>query len=64
MSQHLRVLEHAGLVVHTKAGTRRLYELDASGVRTLRDWVGGFWDEALAGFKAAAEASSRQGGSQ
>jgi DNA-binding transcriptional ArsR family regulator len=64
VSQHLRVLEHAGLVVHTKAGTRHLYELDASGVRTLRDWVGGFWDEALAGFKAAAEASSRQGGSQ
>ena len=62
VSQHLRVLENAGLVVHTKAGTRHLYELDASGVRVLRDWVEGFWDEALARFKSAAEASSRQGG--
>jgi hypothetical protein len=31
-------------------------------VRALRDWVDGFWDEALARFKAAADASSRQGG--
>jgi predicted ArsR family transcriptional regulator len=62
VSQHLRVLEHTGLVVHTKVGTRHLYELDASGVRTLRNWVDGFWNEALARFKTAAEASSRQGG--
>jgi DNA-binding transcriptional ArsR family regulator len=55
VSQHLRVLEEAGLVVHTKHGTRHLYELDAAGVRLLRDWVEGFWDEALARFKAAAE---------
>ena len=55
VSQHLRVLEDAGLVVHTKHGTRRLYELDATGVVTLRDWVDGFWDEALVRFKAAAE---------
>ena len=62
VSQHLRVLEDAGLVVHTKAGTKHLYELDASGVGTLRDWVDGFWTEALVRFKAAAEASTRQGG--
>jgi DNA-binding transcriptional ArsR family regulator len=62
VSQHLRVLEDAGLVGHRKAGTRHIYELDAAGVRALRDWVDGFWDEALARFKAAADASSRQGG--
>jgi DNA-binding transcriptional ArsR family regulator len=55
VSQHLRVLEEAGLVVHEKQGTRHLYELDSSGVRALRDWVDGFWDEALARFRAAAE---------
>ncbi|MGH3078945.1 MAG: ArsR/SmtB family transcription factor [Gaiellaceae bacterium] len=55
VSQHLRVLTDAGLVVHTKHGTRHLYELDASGVGALREWVDGFWDEALARFKAAAE---------
>ncbi|MDH4102308.1 MAG: metalloregulator ArsR/SmtB family transcription factor [Thermoleophilia bacterium] len=55
VSQHLRVLEGACLVTHRREGTRHLYELDRSGVATLRDWVDGFWDEALARFKAAAE---------
>lgn len=55
VSQHLRVLQDAGLVVHTREGTRRLYELDRRGVEELRTWVDGFWNEALARFKAAAD---------
>lgn len=55
VSQHLRVLEEVGLARHTKHGTRHLYELDSAGVGVLRDWVDGFWDEALARFRAAAE---------
>ncbi len=55
VSQHLRVLGNAGLVTHRKNGTRHLYELDQAGVVALRAWVDGFWDEALARFKAAAE---------
>ena len=55
VSQHLRVLEDARLVTHRKNGTRHLYELDSAGIAALRDWVDGFWDEALARFKAAAE---------
>lgn len=55
VSQHLRVLEEARLVTHRRQGTRHLYELDTSGVGALRDWVDGFWDEALARFKVAAE---------
>jgi len=55
VSQHLRVLEGASLVTHRRQGTRHLYELDTAGVGVLRDWVDGFWDEALARFKAAAE---------
>ena len=55
VSQHLRVLEEAGLVTHRRDGTRHLYELDARGVVVLREWVDGFWDEALARFKAAAD---------
>lgn len=55
VSQHLRVLEDARLVTHRRNGTRHLYELDAVGVGALRDWVDGFWNEALARFKAAAE---------
>ena len=55
VSQHLRVLEDARLVTHRKNGTRHLYELDSAGVGVLREWVDGFWNEALARFKAAAE---------
>ena len=56
VSQHLRVLEEVGLVTHRRNGTRHLYELDSVGVGVLRDWVDGFWSEALARFKAVAEA--------
>jgi DNA-binding transcriptional ArsR family regulator len=55
VSQHLRVLEDAGLVTHRREGTRHLYEIDAAGVEALRHWVDGFWNEALARFKAAAD---------
>ena len=55
VSQHLRILETAGLVTHQRQGTRNLYEVDGTGVAELRAWVDGFWDEALARFKAAAE---------
>lgn len=56
VSQHLRVLESVGLVTHRREGTRHLYELERTGVAELRAWVDGFWDEALARFKEAAEA--------
>jgi len=55
VSQHLRVLENAGLVTHQRVGTRHMYELNGNGVVALREWVEGFWDEALARFKAAAD---------
>ena len=40
-------------------GTRRLYRVDPDGLAEVRQWVEGFWDEALAGFKAAAENKER-----
>jgi DNA-binding transcriptional ArsR family regulator len=55
VSQHLRVLEDVGLVSHNRLGTRHLYEVDPNGVWELRAWVDGFWNEALARFKRAAE---------
>jgi DNA-binding transcriptional ArsR family regulator len=63
VSQHLRVLEAVGLVTHRRNGTKHIYELDSAGVRILRDWVDGFWSDALARFKTAAEEQSRTGGS-
>ena len=56
VSQHLRVLKEAGLVTERKDGTRRLYRVDPDGVAELRAYFEGFWTDALAAFKAAAEA--------
>ena len=62
VSQHLRVLEQAGLVSHHREGTRNLYAVNGNGVAELRTWVEGFWDEALARFKAAAETREQSKG--
>jgi DNA-binding transcriptional ArsR family regulator len=55
VSQHLKVLKAAGLVVVRAEGTRRLYAVDTRGIKALRSWLDGFWDEALAAFSEAAE---------
>ena len=61
VSQHLRVLEDAGLVTHRKNGTRNLYGLNGNGVVELRAWIDGFWDEALERFKDAVEGRGQGG---
>ncbi|MGP0031830.1 MAG: ArsR/SmtB family transcription factor [Acidimicrobiales bacterium] len=58
VSQHLRVLKEASLVVDQRAGARRLYRLQPDGLGALRDYLDQFWDQALAAFAVAAE---RQG---
>jgi len=55
VSQHLKVLKTAGLVVVHTEGTRRLYGVDTNGLETLRNWLDGFWNETLIAFKEAAE---------
>jgi DNA-binding transcriptional ArsR family regulator len=55
VSQHLRVLKEAGLVIDRADGARRIYQLNPAGVEAIRDWLDGFWNEALAAFKRAAE---------
>ena len=55
VSQHLKVLKEAGLVVDTAQGTRRLYRLDPDGVGAVRAYFDTFWNQALAAFKAAVE---------
>ena len=59
VSQHLRVLKEAGLVVDRPDGTRRLYRVAAQGVGELRAYFDELWDEALARFKDAAESGER-----
>jgi len=55
VSQHLKVLKEAGLVVDTPSGTRRVYRVDPKGLEAMRAYLDQFWDRALAAFKAAAE---------
>ncbi len=55
VSQHLRVLKAAGLVIDRPSGARRVYEIDPSGVDELRSWLEGLWTTALSAFKAPAE---------
>jgi len=55
VSQHLKVLKTAGLVVVRVEGRRRLYAVDARGIEALRRWLDGFWDQTLVAFKNAAE---------
>ena len=55
VSQHLKVLKTAGLVVVRIEGTRRMYGVDPSGIEVLREWLDGFWDKTLLAFKQEAE---------
>jgi DNA-binding transcriptional ArsR family regulator len=55
VSQHLKALKEAGLVQDEARGTARIYSIHTPGLRALRDWIDGFWDEALDRFKTYAE---------
>jgi DNA-binding transcriptional ArsR family regulator len=55
VSQHLKILKSARLVMDRAEGTRRLYAVDARGIQELRNWLDGFWDQTLVAFKEAAE---------
>jgi DNA-binding transcriptional ArsR family regulator len=55
VSQHLKVLKDAGLVVDRAAGNRRIYQLDPDGVGALRAQLDRFWSKALAAYKVAVE---------
>lgn len=61
VSQHLKTLKEAGLVRDEARGTARIYRIHAEGLRELRDWLDGFWDDALASFKAHAEENDERG---
>jgi DNA-binding transcriptional ArsR family regulator len=55
VSQHLKVLKDAGLVVDRRAGNRRIYQIDFDGIGALRAYLDEFWSRALAAYKEAVE---------
>ena len=60
VSQHLKVLKEAGLVIDRPDGTRRLYELNPDGIGALRAYVERFWTRALTSFKHRVEQQEEQ----
>ena len=62
ISQHLRILEGAGLVTLRRDGRRRIYRARREALGELRAYLTAFWDAELAGIKNAAERAERQKG--
>src|SRR6476620_745146 len=59
VSQHLRVLKEAGAVTERKDGTRRIYSGEQQAIADLRAYFDSVGEQALAGFRAAAESEGR-----
>ncbi len=55
VSQHLRVLKEAGLVIDRAEGSRRIYRIDPTGIGALREYLDRFWGTALQAFRDVAE---------
>ncbi|HEX6815311.1 MAG TPA: metalloregulator ArsR/SmtB family transcription factor [Gemmatimonadaceae bacterium] len=60
VSQHLKILKDAGLVIDHPVGTRRVYSLNPAGVGVLRADLERFWSKALATYKRVVEQSNEE----
>lgn len=60
VSQHLRVLKDAGLVVDQAVGNRRIYRLNPDGLAELRADLDRFWLSALTAYKEVVERSKQE----
>ncbi|HXV13169.1 MAG TPA: metalloregulator ArsR/SmtB family transcription factor [Candidatus Krumholzibacteria bacterium] len=55
VSQHLKILQDAGLVRSQRVGTSRFYSVDAAGLDELRRYLDHFWADVLAAFRNETE---------
>ncbi len=55
VSQHLRILKDAGLVIDERAGNRRIYRVDVDALAALRGHLDRFWEQALTSYKITVE---------
>lgn len=60
VSQHLKVLKDAGLVIDEPAGNRRVYHVDPDALAELRAHLDGFWERALTAYKATLEIGDKE----
>jgi DNA-binding transcriptional ArsR family regulator len=62
VSQHLKVLKGAGLVLDRQAGRQRIYAVDPTGLAQLRGELEQFWSKTLATYKAVVEQPTEEDG--
>lgn len=55
VSQHLRILKDAGLVIDERAGNRRIYRVDPDALASLRQHLDRYWERALDAHKMTVE---------
>ena len=60
VSQHLRVLKDAGLVIDRAEGNRRIYQADPAGLAALRAQLDTFWNQALATFEQVVDHDTKE----
>ena len=60
VSNHLKVLQGAGLVDHESRGTRNLYALAPEGLTELQQWLVSTWDTVLHSFAGYVEEHQRK----
>ena len=59
MSQHLKALKEARLVVDRPVGTRRIYQIDPTGVAALREYFDQVWCDAVEAFRELVETEEK-----
>ena len=55
VSQHLKILKDAGLVLDDRAGSRRIYRVNQDGLRKLRAELDSFWNDTLTAYRHLVE---------
>ena len=60
VSQHLKVLKDAGLVMDRAEGNRRIYQADPAGLAALRAQLDTFWNQALATFEQVVDHDTKE----
>lgn len=60
VSQHLKVLKEAGLIIERRNGTQRVYTANPQALGELRAAIEAMWHEALGGMAAAIDEEPEQ----
>jgi DNA-binding transcriptional ArsR family regulator len=58
VSQHLKILKGAGLVIDERAGSRRIYRVDRDGLNRMRAELDMFWNDTLLAYKHLVESTA------